>query len=84
MKYIVRIKKTAEKEHCKIPKPYFQKILEAMVALGDHPRPIGHIKLQNRDEYRIRVGYYRILYFIDESKKEIEIVSIGHRKEVYK
>lgn len=33
---------------------------------------------------KTRVGKYRIIYFIDESKKEIEIIDIGHRRSIYK
>lgn len=33
---------------------------------------------------KTRVGMYRIIYFIDESKKEIEIVDIGPWKNIYK
>ncbi|TLY24515.1 MAG: hypothetical protein E6K63_14850 [Nitrospirae bacterium] len=41
-------------------------------------------KLSNREEYRLRVGQYRILYTIDDEEKVIEIVAIGHRREVYR
>lgn len=33
---------------------------------------------------RIRVGDYRIVYRIDNSKKQVVIVAIKHRKDVYK
>ncbi len=33
--------------------------------------------------YRYRVGNYRIIYSIHESSIEIEIIKIGHRKNVY-
>lgn len=33
---------------------------------------------------KTRVGTYRIIYFINESKKEIEIIDIGSRKNIYK
>jgi len=34
--------------------------------------------------YRYRVGNYRIIYLIYQMKIEIEIIKIGHRKDVYK
>lgn len=33
---------------------------------------------------KTRVGKYRIIYFINELKKEIEIIDIGPRRGVYK
>lgn len=33
--------------------------------------------------YRIRVGNYRVIYSIKNNEIKIEIVRIGHRKEVY-
>ena len=33
---------------------------------------------------KTRMGNYRIIYFIHESKKEIEIIDIGLRKNIYK
>lgn len=36
------------------------------------------------DLWRYRVGNYRILVRIDDEVIEIEVVQIGHRREVYK
>ena len=33
---------------------------------------------------KTRVGEYRIIYFINESTKEVEIIDIGPRKSIYK
>ncbi|RLB37864.1 MAG: hypothetical protein DRH12_13735 [Deltaproteobacteria bacterium] len=33
--------------------------------------------------YRLRVGNYRVLFDVDWSKKEIHILKIGHRRDVY-
>ena len=33
---------------------------------------------------KTRVGTYRIIYFINESTKEVEIIDIGPRKGIYK
>ena len=33
---------------------------------------------------KTRIGDYRIIYFIYESKKEVEIIDIGLRKNIYK
>jgi mRNA interferase RelE/StbE len=40
--------------------------------------------LKNRDGFRIRVGDYRVLYFVDTKLKQIVVGVIGHRREVYR
>ncbi|PKN02312.1 MAG: type II toxin-antitoxin system mRNA interferase toxin, RelE/StbE family [Elusimicrobia bacterium HGW-Elusimicrobia-1] len=85
MSYIVKIKKSAEKEIYALPANIHQKIAEAILKLGKDVRPVGGVKLQGgRDGYRLRVGDYRIIYTIDDKNKIVEISGVGHRKEVYR
>ncbi len=84
MSYFVKIKKSAEKDFKKLPEQIKQRVSSAILALEENPNPPSSKKLKNRDEYRIRVGDYRILYFIDNEKKEVEIVIVDHRKDVYR
>jgi mRNA interferase RelE/StbE len=41
-------------------------------------------RLTGRDEYKLRVGDYRIIADIDEKTKRISILFIDHRKNIYK
>jgi mRNA interferase RelE/StbE len=41
-------------------------------------------KLKGEDAYRIRVGNYRVIYEIDDGKIIVIVVSVGHRKDIYK
>ena len=41
-------------------------------------------KLTARDEYKLRVGDYRVIADIDEKTKRISILLVNHRKDVYK
>jgi mRNA interferase RelE/StbE len=62
-----------------------QRIDTAILALAMEPRPRGVRKMQGgHDQYRIRVGDYRILYRIDDSQRRVLIVHIGHRRDVYR
>jgi len=36
------------------------------------------------DLYRIRVGDYRIVYYIWDREEEVLVVKIAHRREVYR
>lgn len=58
-------------------------ILEKIEALATDPRPSGCKKLKGRDAYRIRAGNYRVIYEITDGKLIVEVITIGHRKDVY-
>jgi mRNA interferase RelE/StbE len=59
-------------------------VINILLSLKGNPFPHNLKKLRGREGYRIRVEDYRILYLIDESAKNIEVVSVAHRKEVYR
>jgi mRNA interferase RelE/StbE len=83
MIYKINIKKSAIKELESLPKHIKSKIAEKILALKTDPRPDKVKKLISIEAYRIRVNDYRVLYTIDDSNKIIEILSIGHRKDIY-
>jgi mRNA interferase RelE/StbE len=62
-----------------------QRIVDRIQALASTPRPQGAERLAGyTDRYRIRQGNYRIVYLIDDGRREITIFKIGHRKDVYR
>ena len=67
-----------------ISEPHYSNIVQALELLSENPRPFGSKKLTNDEKYRVRVGNYRILYEIHEDIITVEVVKIGHRKDVYK
>jgi len=58
----------------------FDQITEAILALGEEPRPQGAIKLTGLKGYRIRVRDMRILYRIDDQAKEVIVYRVKHRR----
>jgi mRNA interferase RelE/StbE len=82
--YEVLIPKSVQKELDKISDIYYPRIRDKIFEMENNPRPIGSIKLSDSDEYRIRVGTFRILYEIDDKKKTVKIYKIEHRKDVYR
>jgi mRNA interferase RelE/StbE len=83
--YKLLIKKSAAKEidiiGSKIDR---QKIVKRIQALSQDARA-GSEKLAGyADRYRIRQGRYRIIYLVDDHRREITIFKIGHRKDVYR
>jgi mRNA interferase RelE/StbE len=84
MPYLVKLKRSAEKELEHLPEKIHDRIVAALIALKNNPLPVGAKKLHGREGYRIRVGDYKILYVVDDSKQKIEVFSVAHRREVYK
>jgi mRNA interferase RelE/StbE len=83
--YRIEWKRSALKELQKLPGPLISKIVSAVDNLSSNPFPQGVRKLvATEDTYRIRIGDYRVLYNIIEKKVIIEIIRVGHRKDVYK
>jgi mRNA interferase RelE/StbE len=82
--YSLRIKRSAEKELRRIPKSDLRRIVERIGRLATDPRPPGCEKLFGDNVYRIRQGDYRILYSIDDRERLVDIIKIGHRREVYR
>lgn len=74
----------ANKQLRKIPSSMYNLIFEEIKDLEENPFPGGAKKLSGRDGWRIRIGDYRILYTADVKKKELTVLSVGHRKEVYR
>jgi len=56
-----------------------------MLALAEDPRQPGCKKLKDtKGSWRIRVGVYRILYEIDDTRSLVTVLRIRHRKEAYR
>jgi len=81
--YEVHTIRSAEKELDRLPTTVHARLSKRILALEDNPRPRGIKKLSGREEYRLRVGDYRILYIIDDKRHIITILAVGHRREVY-
>jgi len=84
MKYTVLIERYAQKQIMKLDKKIIPVIKTTIASLADNPRPYGYKKLRGEDAYRIRVGDYRVIYEIDNYKIIVIVVSVGHRRDIYK
>ncbi len=83
--YQIEWKRSAVKELRKLPLPMISRIMAAVDNLSSNPYPQGVRKLvSTENSYRIRIGDYRVLYNIVENKLIVEIIRVGHRKDVYK
>ncbi len=83
MAYLINFSKQAIKELEKINEPYYSNIKQAIYNLAENPRSHDCKKLKGRDSYRIRVNNYRIIYNIFDRELIIDIITLGHRKDIY-
>jgi mRNA interferase RelE/StbE len=84
-RYQVTLMPQAQKDLDSFSGKLFLRFEEAIMGLHDEPRPRNSKKLSGSSTlWRIRVGDYRVLYEIVESKKEAKIYKIAHRKEAYR
>ncbi|MEQ1733318.1 MAG: type II toxin-antitoxin system RelE/ParE family toxin [Bacteroidia bacterium] len=81
--YSVVLSKKAQKQLDKYTDDIADPLINAITELENNPRPNGSLKLKGRDGYRIRVGNYRIIYEIIDNLLIIDIITIGHRKDIY-
>jgi mRNA interferase RelE/StbE len=83
-KYRLTIKSSATKELESIPKTRLRQIVARIHALAENPRPHGIEKLAGEERYRIRCGDYRIVFSVDDKLAVVDVVKVGHRREVYR
>ncbi len=84
LKHDVQILRSAGREMDKLPSAVHNRISRRILSLEMNPRPRGARKLSNRQEYRLRVGDYRILYTVDDKDRVVTVFAVGHRREVYR
>ena len=82
--YKLLIKPSAAKELEALPKKDRQRIVTKIRSLSVEPRPPGCEKLSGHDLYRVRQGNYRVLYTVQDADLVVVIITIGHRREVYR
>jgi len=83
-RYTAFLTKKAQKQLDGLSDKVAKPIIDAIVGLEENPRPAGYKKLKEREGFRIRTGNYRIIYDIWDQDLHIEIITLGHRKDIYK
>jgi len=85
MEYRVEVVASAKKSLKNIESLYIPKIIQRIDLLKVNPRHYGSQKMSGYETtYRTRVGKYRIIYEIYDQKVLVIVVSIDHRKDVYR
>ena len=82
--YNLLIKPSAARELEELPARDRHRIIARIQGLAGQPRPPNSEKLAGDEKYRLRQGDYRILYSVDDADRNVTVVKIGHRREVYR
>ena len=82
MTFKVLLHPKAAKEIQKIEKQIRTRIIECAKQLCENPDKLGK-PLKQSDYWSLRVGDYRVIYEINQNKKQVIILFIGHRSKVY-
>lgn len=84
-RYELFVKRSAVKEIEGIDtKRERQRVVRRIASLAEDPRPPGCEKLTGREQYRVRQGAYRIVYSVDDVRRAVLVVKVGHRRDVYR
>lgn len=84
MTYRLVIKPSAGKELERLDDQVLRRVDAAILKLKENPQPQGSKKLTGVPLYRMRMWTYRVVYEIDDVRKQVTVVTIGHRREVYR
>ncbi len=84
VRYSLEIKQSAQKELDALDDALFSRMDRKILALADIPRPAGCKKLRgDKDQWRVRVGDWRVIYIIDDKTKRVSVTRIAYRREAY-
>ena len=85
MAYSVAFAPAADRQFRKLPALVQQRLKPHIDSLPGAPRPPGTVKMHGEPNlYRIRVGNYRIVYYVLDREREVLVVKIKDRREVYR
>ena len=81
----VYIGQSAERDLKALSEENFLRIVPHLKALRSNPRPKGSKKLSgSKNDWRIRIGSFRVLYEVDDKEKVVRIMRVRHRREAYR
>lgn len=86
MPYSIEFTSAARRDLKRLPKHAQERIDKVLQLLCENPRPpkVEYLKGKLREYNRVRTGDYRIIYLIEDDRLVVCVVSIGHRKDVYR
>jgi len=83
--YKLYVERAAERDLKRLSTENFHRLITEIKMLAKEPRPPGARKITgSKDDWRIRVGDWRVVYEIDNKQKVVRIMRVRLRREVYR
>lgn len=83
--YRILLERAAEKDLARLSSEVHDRVISAIQTLAANPRPPGCRKLVgSKNDWRIRVGDYRVIYEIADQIRIVRINRVRHRREAYR
>ena len=83
--YEVYLERAAERDLKALSIQNVHRILPHIKALSRNPKPSGCRKITgSKNDWRIRVGDFRVIYEVDEKAKAVRVMRVRRRREVYR
>lgn len=79
--YAIEWKENALRELEKLESSLARRILKKVDELSDNPFSKDIKRLKGCNDFRLRIGDYRVIFVIE--KNRIQILKVGHRKNIY-
>lgn len=83
-RYAIEFRPAAIRALRKLDSTSSRRIRDAILLLARDPRPPASRPLKGRDAWRVRVGDYRVIYRIEDERLVVVVVTVGHRRDVYR
>lgn len=81
----VFLERAAERDLKALPPAQFERLVGRIKGLADDPRPAGCRKIAgSENDWRIRVGDYRIIYEVDDAERVVRIMRVRLRDRAYR
>lgn len=83
--YEVLLERSVERQLTKLEPRTCQRVATSLKKLAGNPFPSGCRKLTgSKNDWRIRVGVYRIIYEVDRRRRVVRVMRVRHRRDVYR
>ena len=83
--YRVLLERAAERDLKRLASDIHDRVITAIQGLAINPRPPGCRKLVGgKNDWRIRVGDYRVVYEIADAIRVVRVNRVRHRREIYR
>jgi mRNA interferase RelE/StbE len=73
-----------DRQFSAIPPADRSRIMEAIRQLGRNLDAHNHHRLQGSEFFRLRIGDYRVIYDFEIARNGLRLLSVGHRREIYR